>query len=114
MLKDKHISEQQQDKQAKREQREKDSICEAREVSRKGWNFNTVLKDGHSRVGEGLGGLRLEKGKGHSFLQDTASLAASPLWSHKSSTCQLPFTISFLAAQVIQQCFACIGLFLSH
>lgn len=48
------------------------------------------------QTGWDISGLR--KGKGHSFLQDRVSLAASPLWSHKSSTCQLSFTISILAA----------------
>lgn len=57
--------------------------------------FLTMQKKG-SRVEEGLGGLR--QGKGHFFLCDTASsLTASPLGSHKSTICQLPFTDSFLA-----------------
>ena len=65
-------------------------------VSGKRQDFKKVLKDGSSRVEEGLGGLR--QGKGHFFLCDTASsLTASPLGSHKSTICQLPFTDSFLA-----------------
>lgn len=76
------VSAKQQNKRAKKHKKKKIISVKARKCSGKRQHFNKVLKDGHSRVGEGLGALRLEKGKGHSFLQDRASLAVSLLYSH--------------------------------